>query len=195
MKKLICILSLLCTMNCFGQAETKEDFVNEVYRDIIDSSKMAYYLIENAKNVISDKNEVNQLRDELSAHIPASATDEIMRKMRKNKKKEKWNFHQLVNARPYNKDSSRILNIFNGIVFLDPDTAKERIEEENSLEERKLYGGLFSFSVPVFNNNLEYAVMLVSYHCGMLCGFGCIYLYKRENNKWKLLDKMVTWVS
>ena len=53
----------------------------------------------------------------------------------------------------------------------------------------------YSISLPILSADNQTAVMQIDTHCGMLCGYGYIYIFKKENGKWKVVEKIQKWIS
>ncbi len=52
-----------------------------------------------------------------------------------------------------------------------------------------------SISLPILSADGNTAIMQISDHCGMLCGSGSTYLFKKIDGKWKLINKNMSWIS
>jgi hypothetical protein len=192
MKNVTLILFLLINLNTFGQNETKEEFVNQVYREIIGSDKSGYYMYDSTSNGF-DKNDLEWLKTQKL--IPSKAADEIFAQAEQKHTREKWNFSGLLHSKPCNKDSLVVRSAFLWIPVPAGDTASERLNEQTAAEIRKDYKGLYSFSTPFFDHEHRYAVMIVAHHCGMLCGSGSLYFFHKKDNKWELIKRVRTWIS
>ena len=53
----------------------------------------------------------------------------------------------------------------------------------------------YSISFPVLSADNKTAVMQIDTHVGMLGGDGYIYIFKKENGKWKVVEKILQWIS
>lgn len=52
-------------------------------------------------------------------------------------------------------------------------------------------GKMWIYTKPLFNKKFDFSIIKISYYCGNHCSFSCIYSYKKdENNYWKI-DKMI----
>lgn len=49
----------------------------------------------------------------------------------------------------------------------------------------------YSFSIPIFSKNREYAIIIEYYYCGFMCSNQCVYFYKRRKffKRWKQIYK------
>jgi hypothetical protein len=54
---------------------------------------------------------------------------------------------------------------------------------------------LSSISFPLFNLDKSIFIVRTFYSCGMLCGKGGIYMYKKEKSKWVLIETISSWIS
>lgn len=56
-------------------------------------------------------------------------------------------------------------------------------------------GNLYTFSRVGFSKNGCLALVFVTNWCGSLCGEGNYYLLKKETGQWKIVNKVMTWIS
>ena len=56
-------------------------------------------------------------------------------------------------------------------------------------------GGVWGFSRPGYNSARTEAVLYVSHACGMLCGTGHLFYLARQNNQWKVQNRLMLWIS
>lgn len=56
-------------------------------------------------------------------------------------------------------------------------------------------GGFWEFSRPGFNKDSTEAVLYVGHHCGWLCGTGHLYLVRKDGDKWKVVNRVMLWIS
>lgn len=50
-------------------------------------------------------------------------------------------------------------------------------------------------SLPILSTNNKIAVMQIENNCGMLCGSGSTYVFKKINGRWEVLKKIEQWIS
>lgn len=54
--------------------------------------------------------------------------------------------------------------------------------------------GIIEFGRPFINENQE-ALIVHNKSCGYVCGYGYISFLKKENNKWKIIENALIWIS
>jgi hypothetical protein len=55
---------------------------------------------------------------------------------------------------------------------------------------------IFSFSLPQFTDDGQFAVIDLNFHCGRLCGQGTTYIFRlTTSGEWKLIGACANWVS
>lgn len=54
----------------------------------------------------------------------------------------------------------------------------------------------YSYSVPLFSSNGQYALLKKSFYCGNLCAYGGVYLYRKiDETSWELVKVLNGWMS
>jgi hypothetical protein len=75
----------------------------------------------------------------------------------------------------------------------------DRIFKDGSWEEfYKKYptaGGVWTLSRPGYNPTRNEAVLCVSHVCGSLCGTSHLYFLVKQNNHWKVQNRLILWIS
>ena len=173
MKTLLYILLLLFSTNCFGQTETKEDFVNEVYIVKVSDTVKSYPLSKEASRLFWLN--IEALRKETREVIDSSSLEQMIYKALKDTLDEEWNFQQLRTAKYEDWRPALIKKSKRNFVLL----------------ERTYY----YFSKPIFNDLHTLAMITLSYHCGHLCGDGCVYVFKKINGHWIKIAETNCWIS
>ncbi len=194
MKKLVYILPLILSLNCFGQGETKEGFVNEVYRTFV-MKDGAYYLYK--KGVMIDKEDIRNLKNYFAGKVSDTTLREIAKNSRRSKRNYRWDFKTLTNAVIVNKDSAEILALFSEEIKLRKgrDADKKNGYTKRMMERRVAISGVYYFSAPVFDKKNEYAILYMWFHCGRLCDHGGLYLFRKINGKWENIACGGCWIS
>lgn len=62
----------------------------------------------------------------------------------------------------------------------------------------KLYpkaAGYWSFSRPGYNATGDEALVYVGHHCGWLCGTGHLYLLRKQDGNWAVMNRQMLWIS
>lgn len=59
----------------------------------------------------------------------------------------------------------------------------------------KQFGSFCNISLPLFSEDRETALISYSYNCGVLCGHGGYYVFRKENTTWTLVSVLEEWVS
>lgn len=57
------------------------------------------------------------------------------------------------------------------------------------------YYQYYEFSIPVFSEDNKTAYIEIDYHSKGYFGRGMAYILKKENNKWKVVEKEGTWIN
>jgi hypothetical protein len=53
----------------------------------------------------------------------------------------------------------------------------------------------YSISLPILSSDNKTAVMQINNYCGMLCGEGVVYIFKKADGKWKVAKRIEKWIS
>nr|WP_322622965.1 hypothetical protein [uncultured Flavobacterium sp.] len=78
--------------------------------------------------------------------------------------------------------------------LIAPDTCNMQ-DREYWRNIRKQFGSFCSISLPLFSEDREMVVIRLSYSCGSLCGYGGIYVFKKEDDIWKPFTAIDQWMS
>lgn len=54
---------------------------------------------------------------------------------------------------------------------------------------------IHKFSSPIFIRNYEYCIFDSEINCGFKCARGALFLYRKENEKWKEFKLLYSWIS
>jgi hypothetical protein len=52
---------------------------------------------------------------------------------------------------------------------------------------------IYRYSIPVFSLDRRHAIVIKGFYCGLLCGGGAYYLYRRTATDWELLKEFKQW--
>ena len=201
MKQILFLVLLVFTQTSYGQAEKKEDFVNEVFRQSVNKSYRYYYLDSNASAIKwhyekselmgnialcdsiknPDKSELWEsmaIRDSVIRQIPGSVLEELYDKANADTVNEKWDFSLLNTARIVRPEILYNIRM--------PAHRHRRTKEEKNI---------FFFSKPIFCKSNEYAIISMENYCGNVCAYRCIYLFIKTTGKWKDIAHFECWIS
>lgn len=53
----------------------------------------------------------------------------------------------------------------------------------------------YSYTIPLFDKSFTTAILYKEFHCGSLCAYGYLNIYKKENGTWKLYKSLNCWIS
>jgi hypothetical protein len=108
-----------------------------------------------------------------------------IKKQVENPKVESWRNIIGTNMKCIDKDSlNRILN-------------KKYLRLYNGWDYFYKYVGndIYNFSSPIFIRNYQYCIFYSEINCGFKCASGELYLYRKENEKWKKFRLLYSWIS
>lgn len=54
---------------------------------------------------------------------------------------------------------------------------------------------LFTLSRVGFSKEKDQALVFITFWCGFTCGEGNFYILKKENSEWKIVNKIMSWIS
>ncbi len=56
-------------------------------------------------------------------------------------------------------------------------------------------GGYWTFSRPGYSSEGDEALLYVGHHCGWLCGTGHLYLLRKQDGEWRVVNRLMLWIS
>ncbi len=168
MTKFIYILPLICSLSCFGQAESKEEFLSEVFKTIYSEDK--YDLLDTADNYVFDYIDSFQLIPTTKGIIDSSTLSQLIASSEKSVS-EKWGRFGVHNIHRISKKSRRYIQVLHNYRGIG------------------IKRGVKWCSNPLFNDDHSYAMIRTGRICGQSCGDSCVYFFKRINGKWELILK------
>ena len=71
-------------------------------------------------------------------------------------------------------------------------TTKDKEISKKKAEQPYRY---YEMTIPVFSLDNQVAYVELNYYCGRLCGSGKSVYLKKNNGKWKVIEKWKTWIS
>jgi hypothetical protein len=75
---------------------------------------------------------------------------------------------------------------FNSNIFIDVSSLDLSLHPEKTI---------FSYSIPIFSRNHQYAILIKGFYCGLVCGNGAYYLYKRNGADWIMIKRFNEWAE
>src|ERR1700761_2771290 len=167
-------LILLLTLGTLTHAQnpfpTPERFVNAIFHTVVDSTLPAYYLIkgtDTCRFVHYDYDEWEKYH--LKEPVPISILNELAEKVYLSKFPYFWKADSLTNA-----------------VCITRHTADSLLSLPNPYP-------IFSFSLPQFTDDGQYAVIDLNMVCGPRCGLGTTYIFRRLGNTWTIVGIYRNW--
>ena len=190
MRKYTTILLLIFSTPIFCQSIDKETFINQVYQKLVDTSFPYYLLAEHAYKLNS--NNLIFIRK-----IPDSIKIEMEQNYLRDTLSHFWKYEQLEKAKRVEKDSIGIITGSTLRIYSLNSWSKRRKKREEkkqldaqyeNRERMPIYDKrVYFFSNPVFDNKQQFAIIHMSYGCGLTCGYGCTYLFELIEAKWTLI--------
>jgi hypothetical protein len=154
-----------------------EEFVNAICHTVVDSSVSNYYLLTGADTcrfVRYDYDEWSKYH--LLEPVPVSILNELAEKVYLSRYPYFWKQASMPTATLITRrqaDSLLYLNPPNG------DGASRHL--------------VFSFSLPQFTDDGQYAVIDLNMVCGGHCGLGSTYVFHLTSNGWKMIGAYRNW--
>lgn len=177
------LLSLfLVLMNGAGaRAQEKipspEEFVNAICHTVVDSSQTSYYLLggtDTCRFVRYDYDEWAQYH--LLEPVPISILNELSEKVYLSRYPYFWKQHAMPTATLINHLQA------DSILSLNP--------PDGGNPPKHL---VFSFSLPQFTDDGQYAVIDLNMVCGGRCGLGSTYIFHLTSKGWKMIGVYRNW--
>lgn len=109
----------------------------------------------------------------------------LIREQIKNPKIKSWNFFLKPDKDFISRDS--INNIFKNQYL--------RLDNGWTYFRKFIGSEINTISAPIFLRDYQYCIFYSDYVCEFKCGYGTLKLYKRENNSWKEVAELCSWIS
>jgi len=178
-KKIILTFSLIGISYFFisyHSENKKYAIINEIFKDIDFNSERIYH----SQLTVEFDNEVFKnfsLFDKISVYSQVAIQN----------LKESLHFSNEIkpNKITYKSGFSEILTDY-------PKTTIKIKENHRTILLAKEY---YSISLPILSSDNKTAVMLINNYCGMLCGSGTVYIFKKVDGKWKVVEQIEKWIS
>ncbi len=202
-KVLSCIIFFFCGsfhVNAQHPAMSKEEFVNEVTGQLMDSSFSKFYLLDRAPACSFKKFDYGELlKYSLTKMIPIFELNELAKASVDDTIKTYWVQDKLQNAICIDEAKhNAIVYPLDSLAHDNSLTKKEKhklIRKSREAWAKKPVSDkvVFSFSQPVFTGDGQYAVMNVIYDCASLYASGWTFLFSKTSGHWELAGKIFNW--
>ncbi|MDR3711837.1 MAG: hypothetical protein P4L51_03410 [Puia sp.] len=177
--------------------ESREAFVNQVFRTIVDSSFSTYLLVDNAYPCSFIRFEYDEwVKYALHEDVPIYVLNELAAKSFADRDTCTWRCDGLVHAICIGEEQvDSVLdpavnggNAGNAGVGANTGGRKSRVK---ILPERKT---VFYFSRPLFTDDGNYAILDMDFRCdNRLCGIGSTCLFRKTDKGWRLAGRKQNW--
>jgi len=180
---LLFILPLGAVQMVFAQPPAPEDFVNEVYHTIVDSGFDHYYLIAGADTCRFVKYDYEEWEKYyLKEPVPFVTLNELSEKAYLSRFPYFWKQGRLEKA--------VCITVQKADTLLFPERYG-RVDRRRPVTERLV----FSYSLPQFTDDGQYAVIDLNSICGANCGISLTCIFKHGEAGWKLIGRHVNYSS
>ena len=176
-----------------------EEFVNVVFRTVVGASWSHYYLVAGTDSCRFTKyNYEEWVKYTLKEPVPLPTLNELSEKVYHAGTPYFWKQNELQGAICITRKQgdSIISPAFNRRTPYAQPTKKQLrkkgIEPDNRPEQDRF---VYSFSLPQFTDDGQYAVIDLNFVCGVVCGEGFTCLFHRSPSGWKLIGQYVNWSS
>ena len=158
-----------------------EEFVNAVYTTVVDSSFAHYYLVAGTDSCRFLKYNYDEwIQYHLKEPLPFVVMNELSEKVYLSRYPYFWKQQHLGKATCISRKQA------DSILGHNP-TFAHRATSENVV---------YSFSLPQFTDNGQFAVIDMNVICGQVCGTGYTCIFRlTTTGEWKLIGQYVNWSS
>jgi hypothetical protein len=174
-------LLILLTIDARTRAQTTfpspEKFVNAILSTIVDTSRPHYFLIAGTDTCRFVKYDYDQWADDhLLEPVPISILNELAEKVYHSRSPYFWKPDSLTKAICITRRQA------DSILYLNPPGGDGTPNHF-----------VFSFSLPQFTDDWQYAVIDLNMVCGGRCGVGTTYIFHLTSKGWKAIGKYTNW--
>ena len=120
-----------------------------------------------------------------------------------------WGFHSKSTAAPSGATVADFKAKSNHLCAIKPFENSELIDHvvlnkyfqkghdgwEKFYKQHPKAAGYWDFSLSGHNSAGDEALVYVGHHCGWLCGTGHLYLLKKQDGNWKVINRLMLWIS
>jgi hypothetical protein len=185
------LLFLLFTIKTGTHAQaafpTPEKFVNAVFHTVVDSAAPHYYLLagtDTGRFVRYDYDEWANYH--LLEPVPISVLNELAEKVYLSRYPYFWKKDSLQDAICITRRQA------DSILYLNPPSGPTQAGRPPSGDAAGRHL-VFSFSLPQFSDDCQYAVIDLNMVCGGRCGLGSTYIFHRTDTGWKMIGAYRNW--
>lgn len=197
MKKLLTLFLLLILIGCskskFYIEERTED-INSIIKTVIETDSL------NVSKNNPENNKIVQFLKRVKVVLPNPDKNIISPPNRDARELDEI----------FNSKSERVFSKNDSLYLLSQNTNPDSLEISNNLKEKYNYSQLskvlrdrdngnyyqyYEFEIPLFSSDNKTAYIELTYHSKGYFGKGIAYILKKENDKWIVIDKRVTWIN
>jgi hypothetical protein len=218
MKKLAVMFLLLCCNNVYGADSTIVKFMNSIYKQVIDTNYLYYYVLDEAKNPQVDANHLYNFKRSMPQVFKDVPLKDFLIGINADTLSFLWHSYPLPKARYVDRGhlpkNVGLTRVFKFVPINTHQTAIDSLEKEGIIPIRtkpntsakqaeklikrwkKLYDSrpkedknFYIFSKPIFTADKQYALITVDE-----VGQGCTYIFKKENERW-LIISAIRWIA
>jgi hypothetical protein len=174
-----CSIFLLLSVGAGAQAPfpSPERFVNSIFPRVVDSAQSHYFLVVGADSCRFVKYNYDDWADyHLAEPVSISILNELAKKVYLSGYHYLWKQDSLTKAICVTRRQA------DSILYLNPPGGAATSDHY-----------VFSFSVPQFTDDGNYAVIDLNMICGGACGVGATYLFHLYPSGWKVVGEYTNW--
>jgi hypothetical protein len=176
-----------------------EEFVNAVFYTVVDSSFSHYYLVAGTDSCRFVKYDYDEwMKYTLKEPVPFIVLNELSEKAYHSRSPYFWKQDSLKKAVCITRKQGDSI-IFPGFYKRSPydhPTKKQLRKIGAKMDNRPAEDSyVYSFSLPQFTDDGQYAIVDLNFICGVACGEGFTCLFRRIPTGWKLIGKYTNWSS
>jgi hypothetical protein len=177
-----------------------EEFINAVFHTVVDTSFSQYYLITGADTCRFVKYDYDEwTKYYLKESVPFDVLNELAEKAYLSRYPYFWKQDHLQKAACItHQKADSIFSLANPALEAQrkrhPASASRKVmrQWQQLPAQEKM---VFSFSLPQFTDDGQYAVIDLNVICGALCGSGTTCLFRHDSAGWRLIGQYTNWSS
>ena len=179
---------------------TPEEFVNAVFHTVVDTSFQQYYLITGADTCRFVKYDYDEwTKYYLQEPVPMQILNELAEKAYLSRYPYFWKQGYLQKAVCItSQKADSLFSLANPALNTTHKGPDKRTYRKIRQQWRRLPAQdktVFSFSLPQFTDDGQYAVIDLNIVCGALCGSGLTCLFRHTATGWRLIGQHTNWSS